>query len=80
MKNSAKYIRAKIESVCEAINRRIFTMNYKQECEVRDYLEEIFEYSVCLLEYESDKLADMLGVNTNCIFDVLSDLNLIESK
>ena len=67
-----------IELICESINRRIYTMSYSCESDVRGYLNSIEANEFKLSEGDSDNLADMLDVNTNCIFDLLSDLELID--
>jgi hypothetical protein len=69
---------SKVKTVCDSINRRIYIMDYDKQSEVREYLEGIFCDSEQLMEFESDRLADLLDVNTNCIFDLLSDLDLVE--
>ena len=67
-----------IELICESINRRIYIMSYSCESDVRSYLNSIEANEFKLSEGDSDNLADMLDVNTNCIFDLLSDLELID--
>ena len=53
-------------------------MSYSCESDVRSYLNSIEANEFKLSEGDSDNLADMLDVNTNCIFDLLSDLELID--
>lgn len=62
-----------INKVCYSINRRIMQMNYELEKQVREYLED----EIVLTEYDSDRIAEILNVNENCIFDLLTDLDLI---
>lgn len=67
-----------LNMICNDINRRLFTMDYKTESIVREYLHNIFSYSSTISESESDRLAEILDVNENCVFDLLSNLDLIE--
>jgi hypothetical protein len=67
-----------INEVCSDINRRIYSMNYEKESAVRDYLSnQILDDKLLLFEGDSDRIADILEVNENCIFDVLTDADLI---
>ena len=67
-----------INEICSDINRRIYSMNYEKESAVRDYLsDQIVEDKLLLFEGDSDRIADILEVNENCIFDVLTDADLI---
>ena len=67
-----------INQVCSDINRRIYSMNYEKESAVRDYLsDQIVDDKILLFESDSDRIADILEVNENCIFDVLTDADLI---
>jgi len=67
-----------INEVCSDINRRIYSMNYEKESAVRDYLsDQIVDDKLLLFEGDSDQIADILEVNENCIFDVLTDADLI---
>ena len=67
-----------INEVCSDINRRIYSMNYEKESAVRDYLsDQIVNDKLLLFEGDSDRIADILEVNENCIFDVLTDADLI---
>lgn len=67
-----------INEVCSDINRRIYSMNYEKESAVRDYLsDQIVDDKILLFESDSDRIADILEVNENCIFDVLTDADLI---
>jgi hypothetical protein len=53
-------------------------MNYEKESAVRDYLsDQIVDDKLLLFEGDSDQIADILEVNENCIFDVLTDADLI---
>jgi hypothetical protein len=62
------------------INRRIKTMNYQEETNVREYL--TYEFSnyqkdcemFMLYDNEARDIAEMLEVNETCIFDILVDL------
>lgn len=67
-----------LNMICNDINRRLFTMDYKTESIVREYLHNIFCYSSTILECESNRLAEILDVNETCVFDLLSNLDLIE--
>lgn len=62
-----------INKVCHCINRTIKQMNYETENEVREYL----KHETVLTEYDSDRIAEILGVNEDCVFNLLSDLDLI---
>lgn len=67
-----------INEVCSDINRRIYSMNYEKESAVRDYLsDQIVEDRLMLFEGDSIRIADILEVNENCIFDVLTDADLL---
>lgn len=67
-----------INEICFDINRRIYSMNYEKESAVRDYLSnQIVDDKLMLFESDSDRIADILEVNENCIFDVLTDADLI---
>lgn len=68
----------KIKSICNDINRRIYMMDYETQKQIMEYLQDIFSYSSLLLESESDRIASILDVNENCIYDLLTDLELIE--
>jgi hypothetical protein len=63
-----------IAQVCAAINRRIMSMNYQQEKSVMEYL----EAQECIVESDVNEIANILDVNTNCIFDILTDLGLLK--
>lgn len=60
------------DKVCELINRRIYSMDYKKEVEIREYIEnnsddgDFVPYS-----RDADNIADILGTNENCIADIL---------
>jgi hypothetical protein len=62
-----------INKVCYGINRKIMQMNYDLEKQVREYL----KHETVLTEYDSDRIAGILGVNEDCVFNLLSDLDLI---
>lgn len=67
-----------INEICSDINRRIYLMNYEKESAVRDYLSnQIVDDKLMLFEGDSDRIADILEVNENCIFDLLTDADLI---
>lgn len=53
-------------------------MDYETQKQIMEYLQDIFSYSSLLLESESDRIASILDVNENCIYDLLTDLELIE--
>lgn len=65
-----------INLICNSINRRIMTMDYRIETEIRDYLlQQADNDKLLLCEYDSNRIADMLDVNTTCIYDLLTDLD-----
>jgi len=67
-----------INQICSDINRRIYSMSYEKESIVRDYLLfQIVDDKLMLFEGDSDRIADILEVNENCIFDLLTDADLI---
>lgn len=67
-----------INQICSDINRRIYSMSYEKESTVRDYLLfQIVDDKLMLFEGDSDRIADILEVNENCIFDLLTDADLI---
>lgn len=49
-------------------------MNYQQEKSVMEYL----EAQECIVESDVNEIANILDVNTNCIFDILTDLGLLK--
>lgn len=63
-----------IAQVCAAINRRIMSMNYQQQKSVMEYL----EAQEFIVESDVNEIANILDVNTNCIFDILTDLGLLK--
>lgn len=68
----------KINRLCSDINRRIYSMNYEKEFEVRNYLaDQIVDGDLLLFESDSDRIANILDVNTNCIYDVITDNGLL---
>jgi hypothetical protein len=68
-----------IENICANINRRIYQMNYETEKQVREFLD-CNLYQDKLTTYEGDQLANLLDVNENCIFDLLTDCKAIEEE
>lgn len=67
-----------IESICYSVNRRILRMNYATESRLREYLaNQVIDDDIVLVDADINNIADILDVNTNCIFDLLSDLELI---
>lgn len=65
-----------INTICNAINRHIYSMDYQTETKVREYLSDaVFDDKLVLLESDSDNIADILRVNYNCIFDLLTEYN-----
>jgi hypothetical protein len=67
-----------INEICSDINRRIYSMNYEKESAVRDYLsDQIVDDKLLLFEGDSIRIADILEVNEKCIFDVLTDADLL---
>ena len=64
-----------INNICNSINRRIKQMNYREETEVREHLNDNVLDNKLLFDWiEVQKIADILDVNENCIFDLLEDL------
>jgi hypothetical protein len=69
-----------VNDICYDINRRIKTMNYSEESQLRNYL--VCEFNIhqkdcemfMLYEMETRDIADILEVNETCILDVLVDL------
>ena len=64
-----------IDTICADINRRIQQMNYKEESEIRIHLDDQFiDGELCLCDYDVNRIADILDVNTDCIHDLLTDI------
>lgn len=61
-----------VDRVCSYINRRIMTMNYAQESEIREYVTDscIFEGKLSVFNFDVCKIADILDVNEMCIYDM----------
>ena len=69
-----------VNDICYDINRRIKTMNYSEESQVREYLINEFDNyqkdceQFMLCDLETRDIANILDVNDTCIFDILVDL------
>ena len=69
-----------VNDICYDINRRIKTMNYSEESQVREYLINEFDNyqkdceQFMLCDFETRDIANILDVNDTCIFDILVDL------
>ena len=67
-----------IESICYSVNRWIMRMDYATESKLREYLaSKVIDDGIVLVDSDIENIADILQVNTNCIFDLLNELNLI---
>ena len=61
-----------INAICSDINRRIKTMNYEEETQVREYIEsEIWGDTFTPMQHDAVNIANILEVNDNCIADLL---------
>ena len=68
-------MQTEITSICNSINRRIKQMNYREETEVREHLNDnILNNKLLFNCIKVERIADILEVNENCIFDLLEDL------
>ena len=64
-----------IDRICDDINRRIQQMNYNEESDIRSHLDNQFiDGQLCLCDYDIKIIADILDVNTDCIYDLLTDI------
>jgi hypothetical protein len=53
-------------------------MDYATESKLREYLaSKVIDDGIVLVDSDIENIADILQVNTNCIFDLLNELNLI---
>lgn len=63
-----------IDNICESINRRIQSMDYKTEKKIREFLEDRVDDGVLEpRKHDVREIANILDVNENCIQDILED-------
>jgi hypothetical protein len=68
--------RIETAEVVRAINKRIYSMDFKTKTEVTQYIEDSSTYNEDNFDFLPDEndakeIANILGTNTNCIFDLL---------
>ena len=68
-------MQTEINSICNSINRKIKQMNYNEETQVREHLNDnTLDNKLLFNCIKVERIADILEVNENCIFDLLEDL------
>lgn len=70
-----------VDNVCSYINRRIESMSYAKESEVRDYIEDNCigsNGSIIACKYDVRNIADILDVNEMCIYDMFVEEFCVE--